>query len=290
MPTLSTTNRRNPNAHTLVVREYESLTGLQEDEQRDLERFALDEEGDGRSVLTLRNGLLHAQNYVGVIETRRGTVIEILPKIDLSDSGVDNTRKHLYGHACGIGRASGERNGRNRQHSQQCTALTCSRSFVHTVLDERHPANPARPSPHVPNARSESPLPARAHPVPDAHPRESGRIVRRFYVGYDEFTADRPANRLIRLALQRLAKSVRHPANRQRLHQLRIAFSEYTRCQPTWNDDWALPSSGPLHAAIRHRNVVGPVVPVRVMASPPSPGRTSTTPCWCRWKMCSKIS
>ena len=56
----------------LVFREYEPLIGLREDEQRDLERFALaqstDEQSQSRFVLALRNGRLHAQNYVGIIE------------------------------------------------------------------------------------------------------------------------------------------------------------------------------------------------------------------------------
>ena len=84
-----------PTPRVLVVREHEPLTGLREDEQRDLERFALaqatDERGRRWPVLSLRNGRLHAQNYVGIIETRRGTVIEILPKVDLSNDGDSTT-------------------------------------------------------------------------------------------------------------------------------------------------------------------------------------------------------
>ncbi len=68
-------------SHALVVREYEPLNGLREDEQRDLERFALaqstDEWSQRRAVFALRNGRLHAQNYVGIIETHRGTVIGV---------------------------------------------------------------------------------------------------------------------------------------------------------------------------------------------------------------------
>ena len=60
----------------------------------------------------------------------------------------------------------------------------------------------------------------------------------RFYVGYDEFTADRPANRLIHLALRRLTGVVRHPANRQRIHQLRIVFSGVP-ASTNKEDDWA---------------------------------------------------
>ena len=76
---------------TLVVREHDALTGLDENERRELERFAFaqatDADGDWRQVLALRKGVLHTQNCVGVIETCRGTVIEILPKIDLVNVG-----------------------------------------------------------------------------------------------------------------------------------------------------------------------------------------------------------
>ena len=62
-------------------------------------------------------------------------------------------------------------------------------------------------------------------------------IASRFYVGYDEFTPDRPANRLIHLALRRLMGIVHHPANLQLIHQLRIIFSGVP---PSANldDDW----------------------------------------------------
>ena len=83
----------------LVIREYQPLTGLHEGDERDLERFTLaqhtDERGQRQPVFAIRNGRLHAQNYVGIIETRRGTVIEILPKVDLSHGGDEDTRRVL---------------------------------------------------------------------------------------------------------------------------------------------------------------------------------------------------
>ena len=84
-------------SRALVVREYQRLTGLHDDDERDLMRFALaqpaDKVGYRPPVFVIRNGRLHAQNYVGIIETRRGTVIEILPKIDLSRDGDEDTRR-----------------------------------------------------------------------------------------------------------------------------------------------------------------------------------------------------
>ncbi len=77
-PTDAQTRRtRRGTRRSLVVREYEPLTGLSEEERRDLERFVLaqptpEPQHPRRFVLGFRNGLVHAQNYVGIIETRRG--------------------------------------------------------------------------------------------------------------------------------------------------------------------------------------------------------------------------
>ena len=69
-----------------VFREHQWLEGLAPDESTDLKEFALanqtDRQGNYRPVLTFRNGELRTGNYVGVIETRHGTVLEILPKMD----------------------------------------------------------------------------------------------------------------------------------------------------------------------------------------------------------------
>ena len=88
------------------------------------------------------------------------------------------------------------------------------------------------------------------------HVRENLVDRSRFYVGYDEFTADRPANRLIHLALRRLMDVVRHPANRQRVHQLRIVFSDVP---PSTNldDDWARHR---VDRSMRHYDTVMPWV------------------------------
>ena len=58
-----------------VIKEYGELTGLNRDEWRDLKDFALenqtDQQGNHRPVLVLKNDRLYAQNYVGIIETRK---------------------------------------------------------------------------------------------------------------------------------------------------------------------------------------------------------------------------
>ena len=245
----------------LVVREYERLTGLREDEQRDLERFALaqptDEQGHPRRVLGLRNGHLYAQNYVGIIETRRRTVIEILPKIDLSDGGdgtfsgyvgkqpdgrpdsvtgkYEDTRRvflTMLRDWRGLGQAELDRAG-----IRAIQRFDMFEAFVHlfltsvVLLTRRGLARAYRTQ-----EANLACLRGRILFPPHVHENLVDRS--RFYVGYDEFTADRPANRLIHLALLRLMNVVRHPANRQRVQQLRIIFSDVPS-STNMDDDWA---------------------------------------------------
>ena len=241
----------------LVVREYEPLTGLHADDERDLMRFALarpdGERGQPPRVFVIRKGRLRAQNYVGIIETRRGTVIEILPKIDLSPGGEEDTRRGfltMLRDWRGLGQA--QLDGASIRAIRRFDMFE---AFVHLFLT----------SVVLLTRRGL----ARAYRTREANlPRLRGRILfpqqvrdnlvdrSRFYVGYDEFTADRPANRLIHLALRRLTALARHPANRQRVHQLRIVFSDV----PTSTNvdaDWARHR---VDRSMRHYNTVMPWV------------------------------
>ncbi len=230
------TGRRSPGARSrtppppITVREYEDLTGLQEDEKRDLERFALEraseEKGERQaSVLTLQHGKLRTQNYVGIIETRQGRVIEILPKVDLAQGETDQREgtRHVFMNMLRDWRGLGETPW-NDAGIRDMRRFDMLEAFIHLflanviLLTRRGLARAYR--------TQEANLAClRGRILFPQHIRENLVDRSRFYVGFDEFTADRPANRLIHSALQRLMGIARHPANRQRLHQLRILFS-----------------------------------------------------------------
>ena len=256
----------------LVVREHDELTGLDENERRELERFALAQpagaDAEWRPVLALRNSRLYAQNHVGIIETRRGTVVEILPKIDLAN--VENEARRPGSADPSTGRHEDTRrvfltmlrDWRGLGQAQLDAAAIRSvcrfdmlEAFVHLfltsviLLTRRGLARAYR--------TREANLPClRGRILFPPHVRENLVDRSRFYVGYDEFTADRPANRLIHLALRRLAGAVRHPANRQRVHQLRILFSDVP---PSTNldDDW---TRHRVDRSMRHYDAVMPWV------------------------------
>ena len=87
-----------------TIKEYEKLTdakpGLADEELSDLKQFAIENKdihNNYRPVLQLRNNNdLRAQNYVGIITTRKGTVLEILPKVDLSNDKDNKKTKEIF--------------------------------------------------------------------------------------------------------------------------------------------------------------------------------------------------
>ncbi|MCY3808137.1 MAG: McrC family protein [Gemmatimonadetes bacterium] len=258
MPTAPLARHHNRTAPSIkVVREYEALTGLHRDDERDLMRFALaqsDDDGHRQPpVFVVRNGSLIGQNYVGIIETRRGTVIEILPKIDLSPRGEEDTRRvflTMLRDWSGLGHAQ-----LDDASIRAIRRFDMFEAFVHlfltsvVLLTRRGLARAYRTrEANLPRLRGRILFPR--------HVRDNLVDRSRFYVGYDEFTSNRPANRLIHLALQRLTALVRHPANRQRIHQLRIVFSDVP-ASTNIDHDWARHS---VDRSMRHYDTVMPWV------------------------------
>ena len=214
-----------------VFREHQRLSGLDETEYADLKDFALanqtDRQGNYRPVLALEKGRLHTRNYVGVVQTRRGTVIEILPKVDFVDGDEERTRQAF------LKMLRTYRGLRTAQFNE--TAISVLRHFnMLDVFVRLFLANLV--------LLTQRGLARHYSNVEDNLPRLRGRIrfrehIRRnvanrarFYVAFDEFTADRPVNRLIHSAIHKL-RPVTHPDNQQLLHQLRICFSEAPRSE-----------------------------------------------------------
>ena len=216
----------------IVVREHDALAGLDDAEQRDLKYFALanlaeDDGGDVRPVLALRGGRLHARNHVGIIETRQGAVVEILPKVEFAsgDADMPETRRVF------LEMLRRYRALRFAQFNQ--TSINALRRFnmlnvfIRLFLDDLLGLTRrglARDYQGV-----EDNLPCLRGRIQFAqHIRLNAANGARFYVGFDELTADRPVNRLIHTTIHRL-RAVAHPDHQQMLHQLRICFADVPR-------------------------------------------------------------
>ena len=223
----------------IKVKEYEELTGLDKDEWRDLEAFALenqtDQQGNYRPVFMSKNNRLYARNYVGIIETRKGTVIEILPKVDFAKDDDEETKRVFFS-MLRTWRGFKKMAQFNASHIDAVRRFNMLEVFVHlfltnlVLLTQRGLARNYQPvEDNLPCLRGRILFPQ--------HIRENMVNRARFYVGYDEFTADRPVNRLIHSTILKLMGFVQQPRNQQLLYQLRICFAdipESTRHEVDW--------------------------------------------------------
>lgn len=217
------------------VREHCPLTDLNDNDKRYLKEFSRtlkDEAADQRKLEFRedRNGQLVAPSYVGTIETCQGTVINILPKIDLTDDieetkDVFNSMVPYWG-----GFPPAEFDDASIRTINDVDMLVSQFLTWVIQLTRRGLARTYRT--HEDNLSC-----LRGRILFPQHIRKNLVDRSRFFVGYDEFTANRPENRLICLALRKLVNIVRDPTDRQRLHQLRIAFSGVPD-STNLDDDW----------------------------------------------------
>ncbi|MCY3931571.1 MAG: McrC family protein [Acidobacteria bacterium] len=259
-----------------LLREYQEFNakrlGLDERDWTDLEAFARknqqDKAGNYRPVLAFgsRKHTLKATNFVGVLSTRRGRLIEILPKIDLAPSGEAMGASDATGTPGSAGSAApsspssrprtsvgrtGSRLTRSDDYERTrevfLQMLRTWRGLRHTELPpsairslRRFPmlevfahlflqnlAHLARHGLARRYVRVEDNLPyLRGRLLFQQHVRENLTDRTRFYVAHDEFNPNRPANRLIRSSLDRLKRIARNEENRRLLGELTDAFAD----------------------------------------------------------------
>ena len=216
----------------IVLQEHDALRGLDDAERDDLKHFALknlaeDEDGRVRPVLALRGGQLHARNHVGIIETRRGTVVEILPKVEFA-GGADGEPETRQVFLDMLRAYRGLRFAEFHQTSIDALhRFNMLNVFIRLFLDDLLRLTQRGLARHYQSVEDNLPC-LRGRIQFAEHVRLNTANGARFYVAFDEFTADRPVNRLIHTTIHRL-RAVAHPDHRQLLHQLRICFADVPR-------------------------------------------------------------
>ena len=222
----------------LVIKEHEELKDLSQEDLRDLKDFALengtDVEGNYRPVLELKNNRLYAQNYVGIIETHKGTVLEILPKVDFAEDTEET--KQIFFKMLRDWRGFKSLAQFNLSHINAVRRFNMLEVFVHLFLNNLVLLTQRGLARHYHSEEDNQPY-LRGRILFPQHIRENVANRARFYVGYDEFNANRPANRLIHSTIHKLMGSVQQPRNQQLLHQLRISFSDIPQSEHP-KSDW----------------------------------------------------
>lgn len=205
-------------SRVVTVREHDSLagSGLDNEDLDELRHFA-------RYVLKRVDGDMAASSYVGMVTTRRGTVLEILPKVDLDgpdDNPLERTR-HVFLDMLRAWR----RLPAQVAHSdiRSMSRFPMLDAFVRQFLRILAPIARNGLARRYVNVE-ENLRYLRGRIVFGPHLRENASNRTRFYTSHSELSVNRPANRLIRTALNRLAPRIRNDTNRQLLRETLAAF------------------------------------------------------------------
>lgn len=188
----------------------------------------------GSGVITIKNGQLIASNYVGIFTTRSGVVIEILPKFDLGSDPEDQVEKtrEIFLSMLRHWRGKGFKQLSDSQIRSLCR-FPMLEAFVHLFLTNVHEL--VRRGLARRYVRMEENLTyLRGRLLFAEHIRENMIDQSRFFVSHDEFSENRPANRLIHKVLQLLTSQVTDSINFQSLQQVKIAFADI---EPSKNVD-----------------------------------------------------
>ena len=204
----------------LTVKEYK-LIDIQDFDQEELDEVRSLKTPRGENVFEQKpDGSLAASNYVGVVTTMRGRVVEVLPKIDLGPD--DETTKRLLLQMLRFSRYL----RRPEQLPQGESSIRAVRRFPMLEVFVRQFLTNL-------NALVHGGLARRYIPVEENLPYLRGRLLfreqiienltnqARFYVAHGELSVNRPANRLIHSALVKLKPLVRNMENRRLLRLLR---------------------------------------------------------------------
>ena len=194
----------------VTVKEFEELSPekviITEAELNDLKSFALenqrDDQNNYRPVLAQRNNRLYAQNFVGIIETKKNTTIEIIPKIDFTDNANDEDTRKIFLNMLRTWRGTrmAQLNQTNIKALRHFDMLDV---FVRLFLDELVLLTKKGLARSYLSVENNIPV-MKGRILFPQHIRTNIVDSSRIYVEYDEFSANRPANRLIHLTIDEL--------------------------------------------------------------------------------------
>lgn len=214
------------------------ITQISDSAFRELKALCLNDESESR-FLSLKSidstEVMQLNNYAGVVLTRDGTQIEVLPKIGKSvncDNGEDKDEAKL----------KAEDKARNSllimlkalgkfRHIQTNNAnitkakMPLLEVFITQFLDSVNTlVKRGLRSDYVKQEDNLAFLKGKL--LIGKQIRHNAINKHKFYVEYDEFLQDRPANRLVHAALQKVANYARSARNQKLLGELTFVFDE----------------------------------------------------------------
>jgi len=216
---------------TIFLREFETLgydsradRQVSKDDFEEIRNFVLSKPVGGQSVLKLEHQRLKARNFVGILQTRRGNTIESEPKIDLAGADSSEKEKTIFLKMLQVWRDGpcknmGDADIRTMKNFPLLEVFI--QMFLADLLELTR-RGLARSYSRVENNLRV----LKGKLIFSKHIKHNLIHRERFYVQYEEFSANRPVNRLLKstvLLLQRLSRSVK---NQTLAHQARFYFED----------------------------------------------------------------
>lgn len=226
----------------MILKEFESLQYkdeakphfIKEETFLAIEKFVLDNEETAQYLkITTKKGfgkVLQAQNYVGVIQTKDGTTIEILPKIQ--NISEEKSKDILIKMLKTLNKSPFKNYNMAHLKSAKMPLLEI---FITMFLEEL--AALVRKGIKSDYITKEENLKFLKGKLKIGEQIKQNTIYKeRFFVEFQEFLSDRAENRLIKTTLQYLYKKSKLNANQQRIREFLFVFDEISVCKDIKND------------------------------------------------------
>ncbi|QKE29977.1 type IV methyl-directed restriction system, component McrC [Arcobacter acticola] len=216
----------------MIIKEFQYLQYRDEDKENyikpesfeALEKFVLDNEETAQYLkITTKKGfgkVLQAQNYVGVIQTKDGTIIEILPKIQNVD---ENKSKEILIKMLKTLKKSPFKNF--NMANLKSSKMPLLEIFISMFLEELSKLiKKGIKSDYI--SKEENLRFLKGKLKISEQIKYNTIHKERFFVQYEEFMSDRIENRLIKTTLQYLYKKSKLNKNQQRIREFLFVFDE----------------------------------------------------------------
>lgn len=194
---------------------------ISEKAYNELFKYAMTE--NGQVVLKPFNGYLKAQNYVGIIQTQSGFVLEILPKIHEEETGIDNSKNLYIDMLKTIRRLPGYKNidFANLKKSK----MPLFEIFISMFIEELIVLiKKGIKSDYISLQENNSFMKGKL--VVGEHVKRNIVHRERFYIEYDQYLPDIPQNRIIKSAIIFLMNKSSELENKRKLKELAFIFDE----------------------------------------------------------------
>jgi 5-methylcytosine-specific restriction enzyme subunit McrC len=216
----------------LIIKEFQYLQYRDEDKENyikpesfeALEKFVLENEETAQYLkITTKKGfgkVLQAQNYVGVIQTKDGTTIEILPKIQNVD---ENKSKEILIKMLKTLKKFPFKNF--NMANLKSSKMPLLEIFISMFLEELSKLiKKGIKSDYVTKEENLKFLKGKLKISEQI--KQNSIHKERFFVQYEEFISDRVENKLIKTTLQYLYKKAKSNKNQQRIREFLFVFDE----------------------------------------------------------------